>query len=132
MPGGNAVFPAAGAVIRGLHLIQRDLRARVARILRLVGQTGGKLIRVQVKTHDCDGDCLRFASWSIGTDSYVGAVDWLAFHSLRHGVTAFLKPEEAGVYPTLRYNDIGGARAQKNMRYARDYPLDRVIKELTT
>lgn len=97
----------------------------------MIAEKGGKLIRVQVKTMNGDTPALRFFAQNSAARAYVGTADWLAFHSLHHGVTAFLKPEEAGVYPTLRYDGADEAR-MSNQRYAIDYPIDRVIKEIET
>lgn len=89
------------------------------------------MLRFQVKTLASDAPCLRFPAQTNTTDSYIGAVEWMAFHSLHHGITAFLKPEEVGVRPTLRYDDDDEElfRGIRGVRYARDYPLERVIKE---
>ena len=89
------------------------------------------MIRLQVKTSTGTAPALRFPTWSVGMKNYAGRVDWFAFHSLHHGITAFLKPEEAGTYPTLRYDgDNDPAQKITSARYAEDYPLERVIKEL--
>ena len=99
----------------------------------LIAEMGSRLVRFQVKTLAGDTPALRFPSQTASMESYVGVVDWLAFHSPHHGVTAFLKPEEAGARPTLRY-DTPDERCKPNsrIRYACDYPIERVIKEITT
>ena len=97
----------------------------------LIAGMDGKLIRVQVKTLAGDAPFLRFMAQTKSQSSYCGVADWIAFHSLHYGVTAFLKPEEIGVRPTLRF-DEDEAHEIKGARYAKDYPLGRVIKELLT
>lgn len=99
----------------------------------LIAELGGKLVRFQVKTLAGNAPALRFPTWTASTGSYVGLVDWFAFHSLHHGITAFLKPEEAGTRPTLHYDDIDDPfHENKSTRYASDYALGRVIKEILT
>jgi len=96
----------------------------------MIAEYGGKLIRVQVKTLSGHSSPLRFASFTGSRSNYIGVADWLAFHSLYFGVTAFLKPEEAGRRPTLHYYEpkVRG----NSIRFAADYPLERVIKEITS
>ena len=98
----------------------------------LIAELGGRLIRLQVKTNAGNAPALRFLAATHGTERYIGVADWLAFHSLHHGVTAFLKPEEIGARPTLHYDDSDDPRHESGARYASDYPLGRVIKELLT
>lgn len=99
----------------------------------LVVDISGRLIRLQVKTNSGADAYLRFSSWNRTTDTYIDRVDWLAFYAPHHGVTAFLKPEEAGKYPTLRYDTPEDRKHPTSMmRFARDYPINRVIKEATT
>lgn len=98
----------------------------------MVAERNGHLIRIQVKTLAADGPYLRFVCRTNQTSTYVGAVEWLALHSIHHGVTAFLKPEEAGVRPTIRY--VPSEHPEKcnhgvESRLASDYTIDRVIKE---
>lgn len=98
----------------------------------LIAELHGKLIRVQVKTNANNAPWLRFSAWNTSQSSYNGVADWLAFHSLHYGTTAFLKPNEAGCYPTLRYlPPENHQKRNPTIRYAKDYPLDRVIKEIT-
>ena len=94
----------------------------------MIAELNGKLIRIQVKTQAGDSIRLRFPAFTTGTSGYDGMVDWFALHSLHYGVTAFLKPEEAGVYPSLWFD--GPKRPNKTIRLAKDFPLERVIKEL--
>lgn len=101
----------------------------------LIAERNGHLIRIQVKTLAADGPYLRFVCRTNQTSTYVGAVEWLALHSTHYGVTAFLKPEEAGVRPTIRY--VQTEHPEKcntalEIRYAADYSIDRVIKETET
>lgn len=97
----------------------------------LIAELNGKLIRVQVKTNALDADYLRFSAWSTSRSSYTGCADWLAFHSLHYGITAYFKPEEAGCYPTLRYRaPESHQKRNPTLRFAADYPLKRVIKEI--
>lgn len=100
----------------------------------LIVDIHGKLIRIQVKTNSNETPFLRFCTWTTGSvGGYIGAVDWMAFYSPHYGVTAFLRPEEAGCYPTLRYDtEDERLRANSRIRYARDYPMERVIKETLT
>ena len=99
----------------------------------LIAELNGKLIRVQVKTNANNAPWLRFSAWNTSQSSYNGVADWLAFHSLHYGITAFLKPNEAGCYPTLRYlPPENHQKRNPTIRYAKDYPLDRVIKEIRT
>jgi hypothetical protein len=93
----------------------------------LIAEMDGKLIRVQVKTLAADTPYLRFLVQTAARSGYCGVTDWIAFHSLHYGVTAFLKPEEVGVRPTLWFD---GDQEIKNARHASDYPLGRVIKEI--
>lgn len=98
----------------------------------LVAERNGHLIRVQVKTLAGDSPALRYMCRTNSTDTYIGAAEWLALHSTHYGVTAFLKPEEAGVRPTIRYAPTGHPEKCKTIstvRYAEDYSIDRVIKE---
>ena len=94
----------------------------------------GSLLRLQVKTLAVPGPALRFPAWGPDRRSgYSGKADWLAFHSLYYGVTAFLKPEEIGQYPTLRYDtEEDRVMGNPSIRYARDYPMERMIKEAST
>jgi len=92
----------------------------------LIAVFGGKIISIQVKTLTADADSLTFDLRNSMKQKYIGTVDWLALHSMHHGVTAFLKPEEAGSRVVLRY-DLGTTVRH----YAGDYPLERVIKELS-
>jgi len=96
----------------------------------LIAELGDQLIRVQVKTNSGSGHCLRFMVQTRDVASYIGVSDWLALHSAHYGVTAFLRPEEAGVRPTLYFG--ADKPRQANQRKAADYPIERVIKELTT
>jgi len=96
----------------------------------LVAELNGHLIRLQVKTQAGDAPFLRYWVQTQSSESYEGMVDWLALHSLHYGVTAFLKPEEVGARPSLRYGEIRRDCA-KTKRYAKDYPLERVIKEIS-
>ena len=97
----------------------------------LIAELDGKLIRVQVKSSAGDAPNLRFSAWSTRIPTYQGEADWLAFHASHYGITAFLKPEEVGAYPSFRYDSPEDARhLTGRMRYAKDYPLDRVIKEM--
>ena len=101
----------------------------------MIAERNGHLIRIQVKTLASDGPFLRFVCQTNQTASYVGAVEWLALHSTYHGVTAFLKPEEAGVRPTIRYappEHPEKCSHSAEIRCAADYTIDRVIKETDT
>ena len=93
----------------------------------LLAAKAGKIISIQVKTLTGTSDSLTFDLRNSMKQKYVGSVDWLALHSMHHGITAFLKPEEAGSRVVLRY-DLGTTVRH----YAGDYPLERVIKELST
>ncbi|MBQ1792836.1 MAG: hypothetical protein II008_21890 [Oscillospiraceae bacterium] len=98
----------------------------------LIAELHGKLIRVQVKTNAGNEARLRFSAWNTSSTTYTGTADWLAFHSLHYGITAFLKPEEAGCYPTFRYRSPENHQKRNStIRYAKDYLLERVIKEIT-
>ena len=101
----------------------------------LVAERNGHLIRVQVKTLAGDEPVLRFMCRTPATDTYIGAAEWMALHSTHYGVTAFLKPEEAGVRPTIRYvmtDHPEKCNTISEIRYASDYTIDRVIKETET
>ena len=99
----------------------------------MIAELGGELIRLQVKTSATDAPALRFMAITSGANDYRDTADWFAFHSLHHGITAFLKPSEVGARPTLHYDDSDDpAHENKNARYASDYPLGRVIKEILT
>ena len=98
----------------------------------LIAERNGHLLRVQVKTRDGDEPILRYKCRTTDRSSYIGAVEWLALHSLHYGVTAFLKPEEVGARPTIRYVETEFPEKCNHIteiRYASDYPIDRVIKE---
>lgn len=91
----------------------------------MIAERDGRLIRLQVKTLAGDAKALRFCTWGANYGSgYSGEVDWLALHSLHYGVTAFLKPDEAGAYPTIRYDT-----EDTTARQARDYSIERLTKE---
>jgi len=90
----------------------------------------GRLLRIQVKTSKGSTSAIRYRAWSTGGETYDGVADWLALYSLHYGVAAFLKPEEAAVYPTIRYDrPKDSAHPTERMQYARDFSIDRVIKE---
>ena len=93
----------------------------------LLAVKAGKVISIQVKTLTGDTDSLSYDLRTSRKEKYVGSVDWLALHSMHHHITAFLKPEEAGSRMALRYDDQAGP----GRHYAKDYPLERVIKELS-
>ena len=86
-----------------------------------------------MKSNSGDAASLRFNGRRYNqTESYDGRVDYLALYAPHFGVTAFLKPCEMCRYPTLRYDAPGDMPyPSPNTRYARDYPLERVIKECT-
>ena len=96
----------------------------------LIGELDGRLVRFQVKTSTEAAPAIRFLACNSGSESYVGVVDYLAFYSAHHGVAAFFKPEEVGARPTVHYDEDGQQR--DGVRYASDYSLDRVIKEILT
>lgn len=93
----------------------------------LIAEWNGRLIRVQVKTLTGEEDSLTYDLRTSSKRLYIGVVDWLALHSLCHGVTAFLKPEAAGNTIQLRYDNT----SEPDKHYARDYSMERVIKELS-
>ena len=126
-PAGEAVV-AAELVAAGFHVYAPVFCCPE---VDLIAELDGKLIRIQVKTNANDAPYLRFSAWNTSSATYTGSTDWLAFHSLHYGITAFLKPEEAGCYPTLRYKySENHPRRTQTMRFAEDYPLERVIKEI--
>lgn len=93
----------------------------------LLAELNGRIVRIQVKALSGEDDSLSFDLRNSAKKKYTGLADWLALHSLRHGVTAFLKPEDGGTRLVLRYDGI----KEPGRHYARDYPLERVIKELS-
>lgn len=99
----------------------------------LIADVGGKLLRIQVKTMEGDAPAIRFCSQNGNKSYYTGKVDWLAFYSAHYGVAAFLRPEEAHCDPTMWFCDPPeNTRIVRGMRYARDYPIERVIREAET
>lgn len=98
----------------------------------LIADVGGKLLRIQVKTMESNSQRIRFCSRNGRKHDYVGKVDWIAFHSLHHGVTAFLKPEETRSDPVLWFDDTEPRNKGVERHYAKNYPIERVIREAET
>lgn len=96
----------------------------------LIAEMNGKLIRLQVKALTGADEVLNFYPTQSSKRGYDGSVDYIAFLSLHHGVTAYMKPEEVGAKISLRY-DTAPKHPNVTMNFARDYPLERVIKEIT-
>ena len=103
----NRVGPAGEAAVAaelteaGFHVF---LPAFGAPEIDMIVELNNKLLRLQVKTQAGKSPSLRYATYGPDSVGYEGKVDWLALHSLHYGITAFLKPEEVGKYPTLRYD----------------------------
>lgn len=95
----------------------------------LIADIGGKAVRIQVKTMETATPGIRFSSRNAKKRGYTGKVDWIAFHSTHYGVTAFLKPEEANVDPILWFDNTKPRHRGIKRRYAKDYPIERVIRE---
>ena len=96
----------------------------------MIVERNGKLLRIQVKSSSVVSDKIRFRTWRENGELYGNRIDWFAFHSTHYGVTAWMKPEEASIYPTLRYDSPDReAYVSNTMRYAADFSIDRVIKE---